>query len=140
MTFNDSRKVVLISSYNALLDTHTMINRDLCKMHQKPNIGVKVNDLLEKNEDRFFKFPLGSEGNLLKIEDHSGKTKAFFSFSNENPSSALNDGEIEGSGETFIPESMSNSNFFVGVSGEEVLNNYSIESHLKNDSSFASID
>ena len=126
----------MMNSYN---ESVQQINSQTCRVPQKPEVGKKVNnDKLSKYEKRYFKFDLPESGITVKIEVNKGKTRGYYSYTIENPSSAVNDGEF--TNEVFIPyqkkyvlgrakrttdETME---VYVTIEGNEDHNEYSLDS------------
>ena len=134
---NDATHVMSMSSYQALSESFEMMNTQTCKISQKPDVGKTVNDSLVKDEKRYFCYDITSDGITVAIDVVIGKTESYYSYSLENPSSALNDGSI--SGRTFIPDlnkaairDMTNTTHTtkvcITVKGIEVVNNFTIDS------------
>ncbi|KAG4066385.1 hypothetical protein HA402_000609 [Bradysia odoriphaga] len=94
--------VVPVASYDRLVEFIDVINSGACSVPQTPDIGTKVEkDQLSKNEKRYFKYQLPNTGITVKVENVKGNTLGYYSYSNENPSSAINDGQF--TKDIFIP-------------------------------------
>lgn len=130
-------RVLVVSSYAALSQLFKQINSKTCTAQQTPAIGNKIVDTVVKMEKRFFKFPLPDTGVTVRIQTKEGKTRGYYSYCHENPTSALNDGEFID--EVFIPPqhllkrdlvkrdvSQETSSVFVTVEGQEDKNLYDL--------------
>lgn len=131
---SDPTHLLSMSSYQSLSESFEMMNTQTCKISQKPVIGKLVNDSLTKDEKRFFCYEINSDGITVAINVIVGQTESYYSYSVENPSSALNDGAIHG--RTFIPDLKSSrvmsdtqtTRVCITVKGIEVINNFTINS------------
>lgn len=65
--------VIPVTSYQRLIQFTDKINSVTCSVPQTPDIGSKVDDQLGKEEKRYFKIPLPSEGVTIKISNDKGK-------------------------------------------------------------------
>ena len=143
-----AKRVLKISTYKFLSQSYVQINGETCKIPQTPALGSKQTDVLGHNEKRYFKYELPSDGITVKINNHGEKTIAFYSYDNENPSSALNDGQF--SGQAFIPNKIP-SNYlgkgnamkrtvFLAIEGLDLKNPFTIETmqgnHLNDPKNF----
>ena len=126
---NQPNHVFSMSSYKSLSESFEMMNTETCKITQKPDVGKKIVDTLTKDEKRFFCYDLPEIGITVSIEVHVGHTDAFYSYSLQNPSSALNDGTING--KTYIPI-LQSKRVCVTVKGLEIQNKFTINSEQGN--------
>ena len=143
MTSNHPERVFLTSSYEALSKSFKLLSSETCKVPQKPKVGHKLTDSLNQFEKRFLEYALPHEGITITINPQLGETKGYYSYTDINPSSALNDGEFER--EVFIPfkgsksdrfkrevtdNSPSNETVFVTIEGQKTNNTYTVASEL----------
>jgi hypothetical protein len=96
IAFGEPSHVFLRSSYKALGEFFDLMNSATCKVPQKPLFGEKISDSLAENEKRFFSYNLPKNGITISISALLGKVNAFYSYSMKTPSSAMNDGIIDG--------------------------------------------
>ena len=129
---NSEERVIWMESYDALRRSAHKINSVSCKVPQTPNVGIPVEDELNKGEFRYFDMNVQPGGLVVKVDTHSGKTEGFYSYTNENPSSASHDGE-------FIDQALieprssalygsAREHVFVAVEGLDQTNKYTFES------------
>ena len=129
---NSEERVIWMESYDALRRSAHKINSVSCTVPQTPNVGIPVDDQLNKGEFRYFDMNVQPGGLVVKVDTHLGKTEAFYSYSNENPSSVSHDGQ-------FIDQALieprssalygsAREHVFVAVEGLDQTNKYTFES------------
>ena len=94
-------RVMMISSYKALSWSFNRINSQTCRVTQNLQLGMNVTDKLDKSEKRYYSLPLIQKGITVRVESEKGGLKGYYSYTEENPSSAVNDGEF--TDQVFIP-------------------------------------
>jgi hypothetical protein len=126
--------VFLVKDFSALYDFVYRMSEGTCDTAQSPEVGEDVTDDLVQLEYRFYVFtiPAGS-GLTIRIEVGLGGVNGWYSRSEPNPSSAINDGEIR-DGWLYVPYLGGNGKqdgggdevVFVSIQGTEDSNEYTI--------------
>jgi hypothetical protein len=126
--------VFLVKDFSALYDFVYRMSEGTCDTAQSPEVGEDVTDDLVQLEYRFYVFtiPAGS-GLTIRIEIGLGGVNGWYSRSEPNPSSAINDGEIR-DGWLYVPHLGGNGKHagggdevvFVSVQGTQDSNEYTI--------------
>jgi hypothetical protein len=133
-------RVFQVTNYAALYDFVYQMSRGTCEIPQTPEVGQSRTDILVRLEIRFylFRIPLGV-GLTIRIEIGLGGCNGWFSRKEENPSSAVNDGEIR-NGWLYVPHRGGNGKqaggedemVFVAVQGTNDSNEYTISTTVGN--------
>lgn len=130
---NNDYNVSPLLSYAHLLESTYKYIKESCSLAQKPLMNTEVEDSLFQHEKRFYNFKVTSTGISVTIRQKSGRSIAYYSYTETNPSSALHDGQF--SGFIFIPgpvvkrsveTNADESRVFIAVEGLEVDNYYTI--------------
>jgi hypothetical protein len=126
--------VFLVKDFSALYDFVYRMSEGTCDTAQSPEVGEDVTDDLVQLEYRFYVFtvPAGS-GLTIRIEIGLGGVNGWYSRSEPNPSSAINDGEIR-DGWLYVPhlggtgkqDGGGDEVVFVSIQGTEDSNEYTI--------------
>ncbi|OQV25446.1 putative Transmembrane cell adhesion receptor mua-3 [Hypsibius exemplaris] len=121
-------RTFMLSNFAGLTEFFRTMNEETCKIPQKPVLGAVTQDQVVKAEKRFFVFALPEEGITVVLDNKNGSTVSYYSYTDDTPSSAFNDGIINGT--THIPYRESDpeeiSQIYISVRGEEDTNNYEI--------------
>lgn len=140
---NNSDNVFIQSGYEELSESFRRLNEETCEIPQRPEINQTVSDSLKQNEKRYYNFIIsgneengGNQGVTIRLSTTTGQTRGFYSYSEENPSSAFYDGLING--DTYIPRPAgvpenTNTEVFIAIEGLLQGNNtYTLEAVLGN--------
>jgi len=127
---DDENRVISTSNFDALLELTFTINSETCKVPQTPQFGQTVKDVVGVLEKRFFKYPVPSNGLTVTLTTQTGRSRGFYSYNFPTPSSAINDGIVDG--KTFIPPPPSTraanngGGVFITVQGIQINTNYTL--------------
>ncbi|OQV25444.1 hypothetical protein BV898_00385 [Hypsibius exemplaris] len=121
-------RTFMLSNFAGLAEFFRTMNEETCKIPQKPVLGAVTQDQVVKAEKRFFVFALPEEGITVVLDNKNGSTVSYYSYTDDTPSSAFNDGIINGT--THIPyrelSPKDTPQIYISVIGEEDTNNYEI--------------
>ncbi|OQV18313.1 hypothetical protein BV898_07518 [Hypsibius exemplaris] len=121
-------RTFMLSNFAGLAEFFRTMNEETCKIPQKPVLGAVTQDQVVKAEKRFFVFALPEEGITVVLDNKNGTTVSYYSYTDDTPSSAFNDGIINGT--THIPyrelSPKDNPQVYISVTGEEDTNHYEI--------------
>jgi hypothetical protein len=134
IALDEPSRVFLVKDFSALYDFVFRMSEGTCDTAQSPEVGEDVTDDLVQLEYRFYVFtvPAGS-GLTIRIEIGLGGVNGWYSRSEPNPSSAINDGEIR-DGWLYVPhlggtgkqDGGGDEVVFVSIQGTEDSNEYTI--------------
>jgi len=124
--------VYSLQDFDALEEFFYKLNWDVCEVPQVPEFGDSSNDTLVQNEKRYYRVSIPAEGVTVTVNDVTGQTNVYYSFTHETPNSAFNDGVIRGP--TFVrpptkgfEEGEEEARIFVAVQGVAEENAYEMK-------------
>ena len=95
IAYGDTARVYKLDSYDSLKGFQRYLNSETCGVPITPRIGQVVADAVKLDERRYFKYDLSDDNNVkVMIDTTNGDTMGYYSFSVENPNSALHDGVL----------------------------------------------
>ncbi|OQV25445.1 hypothetical protein BV898_00386 [Hypsibius exemplaris] len=95
-------RTFMLSDFASLMEFFRTMNEETCKIPQKPVLGAAMQDKVVKNEKRYFMYALPPDGVKIVLDNQNGgNTAAYYSYTDDTPSAAFNDGIV--SGRTHIP-------------------------------------
>jgi hypothetical protein len=126
---NNPARVLSAGDFDSLIELIFTINSQTCKVPQTPSFGQVVKDAVAVKEKRFYKYAIPSTGLTVTLQDTTGRSRGFYSYNFPTPSSAVNDGIVDG--RTFIPpnpqpNARNSGGVFVAVQGIQINTNYTI--------------
>ncbi|XP_055348568.1 uncharacterized protein LOC129595545 [Paramacrobiotus metropolitanus] len=96
ITDNNRDRVHYLDNFQDLAEFFRQLNRETCEIPQTPRINDTISDSLIRAERRYFRYPVREEGIHIRISTTAGKIAAYYSYTETNPSDAVNDGKIDG--------------------------------------------
>lgn len=140
IALDDQNKVFQLADFAALQDFLQKISSVTCEAHQEPTLNTTYEDTLKRLEKRFYHLKIPSEGMTINVTEINGKTKGYWSLTDEAPSEAVHDGTLK-SGPNFISPSPNRprvkrdieeedrddlSDVYITVEGIEEINDYTL--------------
>ncbi|OQV18314.1 hypothetical protein BV898_07519 [Hypsibius exemplaris] len=132
-------RTFMLSNFAGLTEFFRTMNEETCKIPQKPVLGAAMQDKVVKDEKRYFMYVLPPDGITIVLDNQNGgSTAAYYSYTDDTPSAAFNDGTV--SGRTHIPyraptpsspnlarqDGTNGTQIYVSVIGVGETNNYEI--------------
>ena len=121
---NDPGHVFALTDFDALAEFFKRLNAETCALPQKPAFNSTTADEVEGRERRYYEYPLGSQGVTVQLGALLGQVDGYYSYTIENPSSAVNDGVLRAS--TQISNNNGASKVYLAVEGVQPNNLYTI--------------
>ena len=86
-------RVLSVASYRALPRLFRQISSKTCEVPQNPVIGTNTTDVLPRDGRRYYAFIM-KVAITLQLDVKIGNVIGYYSYTDENPSAAVNDGEF----------------------------------------------
>jgi hypothetical protein len=138
LAYNTTGNVFSLFNFEVLQEFYRRINAETCKVAQKPELDTPEEDTVVQGELRYYSFQVPEEGITISTESQEGRIAGYYSFTEETPNSAVNDGVLSYLGTLILPPGAlmqmsgpladeDGPTVFVSVQGLDAFNSYIIE-------------